>query len=148
MNGPTMRALRETVGMSVRVLADIAHVREQSIRRWETGINPIPDEIAQIVSDAKARQDEVVAFALAKYEALYDDAPEGTELTVELRYWCSEGDYLERSTDAALGADGDWLMANATTRRCAAVLEDIGVSVTYSDGTLPRPTTTPTLRLV
>lgn len=146
MNAPTLRALRETVGMSVRTLAELAHVQERTVRRWETGAAPVPDDVAGIVLDAKARQDEAVSFALSKYEAVYDALPDDAECAVELRYWCSERDYLERSTDAALGAGGDWLMANATTRRCAAVLEDIGVSVTYTDDALPRPT--PTLRIM
>jgi transcriptional regulator with XRE-family HTH domain len=148
MNGPTMRALRETVGMSVRTLAQLAGVQERTIKRWESGAAPVPADVAQIVTDAKERQDEVVSFALAQYEALYDQLPEGSDFAVELRYWVTERDYLERSTDAALGVDGDWLMANATTRRCAAVLEDIGIRVTYTSDELPRNASTPTLTLV
>lgn len=150
MNAPTMHALRETVGMSVRTLADLAHVQERTVRRWERGDAPVPDDVAKIVSDAKERQDFAVSYALAKYEDILDELPDGDALAVQLRYWATERDYLERSTDAALGADGDWLMANATTRRVAAVLEDMGVTVSYTDDALPRPTMTPTptLKLV
>ena len=144
MNAATLRALRETVGMSVRNLARLAHVQERTVKRWESGAMPIPADVERIVIDAKERQDEVVAFALAQYEALYDTAPDDVEVTIELRYWTSEAEYLERSTDAALGAAGDWMMANATTRRCAAVLEDEGMEVTYTSDALPREPTTPT----
>lgn len=148
MNAPTLRATREMVGMSVRRLAQLADVQERTIKRWESGTTPVPDDVAQIVSDAKARQDEVVTFALAQYEALYDQLPDDADFAVELRYWVTERDYLERSTDAALGVDGDWLMANATTRRVAAVLEDEGIAVTYTSDELPRVASTPTLTLV
>ena len=144
MNAATLRALRETVGMSVRNLAQLAHVQERTVKRWESGAMPIPADVERIVIDAKERQDEVVAFALAQYEALYDTAPDDVEVKIALRYWTSEAEYLERSTDAALGAAGDWMMANATTRRCAAVLEDEGMEVTYTSDELPREPTTPT----
>lgn len=148
MNGVTLRALREMVGMSVRDLARLADVQERTIARWERGASPVPDDVARIVRDAKARQDEIVSFALAKYESILDDLPDGEALAVRLNYWTTERDYLERSTDAALGVDGDWLMANATTRRVAAVLEDMGVAVSYTDDALPRPKPTTTLQLV
>lgn len=141
MNAATMRALREMVGMSVRTLAQLAHVQERTVKRWETGAMPIPADVERIVIDAKERQDEIVAFALAQYEVLYDNAPDGVEFTISMRYWTSEAEYLERSTDAALGAAGDWMMANATTRRCAAVLEDEGMEVTYTSDELPREST-------
>ena len=139
MDAATMKALRETVGMSVSTLARLARVQERTVRRWETGAAPVPEDVAEIVERAKERQDVAVYTAMQVYDDAIDELPDGSELSVDLRYWTSQAEYLEHSTDAALGLAGDWMMANATTRRVAAMLDSEGVAVRYTSDELPRP---------
>ena len=87
---------------------------------------------------AKAKQDAAIDAALERYDMLRDALPDDETPVVELRYWTSEREYLENSTDSALGVAGDWRMANANSRRLAAILESEGATVRWVGTGLPR----------
>lgn len=135
------RAIRETLGISYHDLARsplLDHtVSERTVKRWENGERDIPDDAWRLLDQHKLRQDAAVEHALEIYDDLLGSLPDDVEHRVALRYWTSEAEYLERSTGSRLGTDDDWLMANATTRRLAAVLEDMGVTVEYTNEPLP-----------
>lgn len=142
------QALRETVGISITALAhrivkpDGTHPQERAVRRYEDGKSGIiaPDDVWAILDNAKMRQDQVVSYAIGKYQ-LALEMTDGT-VRVELRYWNNERDYNTFSTDARFGVISDpsfdYMMANATTRRVAAILEDMGAEVTYTSAPLLR----------
>jgi hypothetical protein len=90
------------------------------------------------LDEAKAAQDDAIDEVLALCDAMREAIPDDEPPVVELRYWTSEREYLESSTDARLGAAGDWRMANANSRRLAAILESEGVTVEWVGAPIPR----------
>jgi hypothetical protein len=129
------RATRERVGITQTALARILGVEPRSVRRWE---NPnytgsIPQDAWDVVDAALARQRDVLEFALGKVDEIkkhYDQAPN----VVCLPYWLTEGDYVQWSTDADNGIEGDWHMANANNMALALRLEERGIDVEWVDG--------------
>lgn len=59
MTGGEMQTIREYLGLTLDTLASILHVREDTLRKWEAGKDPIPyripdeiDRIEALTSDA------------------------------------------------------------------------------------------------
>lgn len=129
------RAIREMTGLTQAGLASELGVEVRSVKRWESPEAPqVPPADAWAILDAaKARQDEIVAFSLAKVVELEDELGE-EPAEVRLPYWASADDYGAHSTDAAAGVAGDWRMANANNRRLAAALMATGRIVEWQDG--------------
>lgn len=132
-NEAEFKALRELVGMSQSMLADTLGVRVLSVKRWE---NPNydwrpPDEAWEVLDRARAKQLEVVRFAVFKVKGLENQAGERPG-TVNLTYWRSEDEY-----EAAHPGEGaKWQMANANSRLVCHELERLGYSVAFGFGGL------------
>lgn len=135
------RAIRERVGITQALLARTMGVSQRSVRYWEDPTSPRnpPEHAWHILDDALREQQRGIAFALHKYDAIVRDMDDVEPSVVELPYWLSEGDYLEHSTDAALGVAGDWRMANANNLALALRLEERGAIVHWVAGNPARP---------
>lgn len=133
-------AIREMVGMTQQALADELGVEVRSVKRWESPKAPQvpPQDACDVLEAALGRQREVVGFALDKVHDVMDETG-GAPQQVVLPYWSGAEDYGERSTDAALGVEGDWRMANANARALASALWAEGVDVLWSGTNPARP---------
>lgn len=65
MDPGELRMVREALGLTLDHLAGMLGVREDTLRRWESGREPIPhrvrEEVEQIEHDTAAAVDELVA---------------------------------------------------------------------------------------
>lgn len=140
MNKAEFHAIREMVGMTQQALADELGVMVRSVKRWESKRAPQvpPQEACDVLEAALERQHEVVTFALDKVHDVTDRQGVPPKAVV-LPYWSSAEDYEERSTDAALGVEGDWRMANANARALASALWAEGVDVMWDGSNPARP---------
>jgi len=129
------KAIREQVGITQSSLAGQLGVQVRSVKRWEDPNSPQlpPDDAWNVLEAALERQNEGVAAAIEAVMAIADEQGSFPE-HVELKYWLSEGDYLQWSTDADLGVASDWRMANANARACAAALESRDIEVVFRSG--------------
>lgn len=114
------KALRELLGMSQQLLADLMKVDVRSVRRWESpkmeGYRA-PDDAWDILERFREKQDWVVDTTLANLDEVEEEM-DGRPETVHLSYWFSEGEY-----EAAHPGEGKyWQMANANSRAVASAL--------------------------
>lgn len=124
------KAIRELLGMSQQLLADMLHVDVRSVRRWEsptaTNYGVAPDDAWKILEHYSEMQKWVIDSSLEKLEEIEDDM--GSEpREVSLTYWQNAEDY-----DKAHPGEGMyWQMANANSRLIGAILRSEGYSVNF-----------------
>ena len=124
------KALRESLGISQQLLADLLGINEKSVRRWEKrhdqGFYNPPQEAWDLLDDFRKKQLWVVESALQKVEEIEKNANQSPRL-VNLTYWQNEREY-----EKAHPTEGRYYqMANANSRIAAAVLEMRGYSVSF-----------------
>ncbi len=114
------RAMRESLGLSQRNVAEAAGVQVLAVKRWESGDRSIPPEVWHWLRETAKASDkavlETVKQTMAKY-GLQHKRP-----TVWLQYYRDQADYdLRRS-------DGDpYGLANANARKVASQLGMRGI---------------------
>lgn len=115
------KALRELLGMSQQLLADLLNVRVLSVKRWE---NPgydweAPEEAWKILDEYRAKQIEIIESAIDKAHELEEITGGGqSPTTIHLTYWHNEEEY----EDAHPGEGRFWQMANANSRLLSYLL--------------------------
>lgn len=131
------RALRETVGLSKRDVADALGVDVRSVKRWEApdGNQPVADAWALLMRyhDLHARAVETAVGQVEKMVAEVGRAPQAVRVT----YWRSQGEYDDHGRDP-----GPFGVANANARAVAEALRPYGVDVEFAywdDGAIPTP---------
>lgn len=114
-NKAEFKALRETVGMSQQLLADILDVDVRSVKRWEhpNGAEP-PQDAWDVLDEARARQVWVVEAAIDKTHELEREAGRAPE-AVRITYWPNAATYEAVHPDEGFS----WMMANANARLTA-----------------------------
>lgn len=126
------KAMREGLGMSQALLADLMGVHVKSVKRWEqpneTAYHNAPQDAWDILREYQARQREIVDFAIAKAVELDATMPDGAVPTVSLTYWFSEDEYEQ----AHPGEGRFWQMANANSRLTAYLLRGRGYEVDFN----------------
>lgn len=125
----SFKALRETLGMSQQLLAELLHVDLRSVKRWEsptaTAYKAAPDDAWELLESYAEKQAWVVETAL-------DDVAETEERhgepdVVSLTYWTSADQF-----EAAHPGWGQfWQMANANSRLIAWTLRNEGYQVDF-----------------
>lgn len=50
MNAAELKTLREACGLSQEWLAQRAGVNQRTVRYWESGKSPVPDDVAQVIA--------------------------------------------------------------------------------------------------
>lgn len=128
------KALRETVGITQRRLADDLDVTVLTVKRWESPSHPqnAPQSAWNLLDMLMERQDTAVRVALLEVDAVAEERGEQTE-EVTLPYWSSDSDYYQHHATRDHG-DESWSEVNATTRRIAVALRDRGIRVRWVDG--------------
>ncbi len=124
--GHELHAARDTLGLSLEAVAKIAGVmRPRTIRLWEERDDlPVP-------YDVWATLGEMLEEQVMTLKTTLEVIDESQATSARLVYWDNQGDYDEHHY---VSDGGRYEMANATTRRLAAILEDRGIKVTWVDG--------------
>ncbi len=132
LRGATLHALRERVGMSQRVLAELVSVSERSVMRWEshTGDGYCPDDVLETMYDLLDKQDDDVNRAVELAQLVLSTATIRPD-TVVLPYYPNQTTYIECHADS----DGYYGFANATLRAIAVELERLGLEVEWKYAT-------------
>src|SRR3546814_1499304 len=60
MNGPTLKTVREALGLSVPWFASFCNVQERTVRHWESGRNSVPSAIATGIRSLEKASAELV----------------------------------------------------------------------------------------
>jgi transcriptional regulator with XRE-family HTH domain len=69
MNGATLKTLREALGLNVAWLASAYGVQERSVRYWESGKAPVPDDVAQSIEQLEMLAATMVSNAASLVRA-------------------------------------------------------------------------------
>ena len=123
-----LKALRETVGMTQRDLADALGVEARSVKRWESAAAEgyrAPAEAWAVLEGARETQRQQVAYALEVVRGQAEKlghAPDAVALT----YYRDQAQY-----DACGRDEGPYGVANANARAVAGALEREGVAVEW-----------------
>lgn len=128
------RALRETLGLTQQRMADDLGVKVLSVKRWESPKYPqqAPANAWELLDTLQAVQDSAVEAALRQVQVVtHDMRDEPAEIV--LPYWASQDDYMEHHYLAA-ESDASWTEVNATNRRIALVMRQLGIKVDWVDG--------------
>ena len=128
------RYIRERVGISQTLMAELVGCTPRSVRYWEdpVSLSYPPQEAWDALDKALVYQDAIVEFTLSKVE-------EAAEIKgslpkyVDLPYWLSKAQYEAVHADDNPGTDSDWSMANANARVVAIRLEMMGVEVRWAN---------------
>ena len=124
------KAMRELLGMSQQLLADLLSVDVRSVKRWEsptaTAYKSAPDDAWELLDKYLEQQQWAVETGLQKVEETEDQMGRPPR-EVSLTYWFSEEAY-----EAAHPGEGRfWQMANANSRIVAAILRMDGYTVNF-----------------
>jgi transcriptional regulator with XRE-family HTH domain len=69
MTGAELKTLREGLNLSAQEMADILDIKaERSVRRWEDGSRPVPDDVAERVQVMDGQVDEIAGMLQANYQ--------------------------------------------------------------------------------
>lgn len=121
------KAMRESLGMSQQLLADIMDVNKFSVKRWESVSfdKYAPEEAWDILEHYQELQQQVIQAGLDRVILTHADL--GSLNEVNLTYWFNEEEYEK----AHPGEGRFWQMANANSRILAYLLRDQGYKVTF-----------------
>lgn len=124
-----LKAARELCGLSQQALADLLNVNKRSVKRWERGDNPAPQDAWAAIDKQLARHDAAIEYA----DMLLDQMEQADKPASEviLTYWRDQAEYDAHGRDK-----GYYGCANANSRTIADVLRANGVecSFRYYDG--------------
>lgn len=123
------KAAREACGMSQQALADALGVNKRSVKRWERGDNPPPQDAWDALDAQAANRDAAIEWAWSVIDAVEETGREPS--AVELTYWRDQAEYDAHGRD-----EGYYGCANANARAVADVLRGCGIECRfrYFDG--------------
>lgn len=123
-----LKALRETVGMMQRDLAEELDVDVRSVKRWESPATEgyhAPDDAWLVLENARETQRQQVAYAL-KVVREQEEAQGHAPSAIALTYYRDQEQY-----DACGRDSGPYGVANANARAVADALEREGYQVEW-----------------
>lgn len=118
------RALRELCGITQQQAADACGVRVLTVKRWERGDAPVPDDAMAWLMECVAEHDRGVANELGEIMA---NLPEGAEVC--LTYYRTQEQADAEAYHEQAGPHG---FLNAVTRSTAEHLVAMGYRVSFS----------------
>lgn len=115
------RAKREGLGLTQSDVAEAADVRTLTVKRWESGTSPIPQDVWQWLDHVERH------FSQAAVSAAVDSiCKSGIAGTVFLTYYRTQAEYDEFGRD-----EGPFGLANANSRKVAQALETKGYTCRF-----------------
>jgi len=95
MLGIELRARREALGLTQRLLAADLGNAQATVSQWETGVRAIPADVEQRIRDLEERMESLVSDAVDALEALDGAGQEGAVLHVwadDAAFWAAHPD--------------------------------------------------------
>lgn len=114
------RALRDMVGFKQDEFADIVGVDRSTVRRWDSGKEPLTEAAWNTLGAMADEHFGLVGDLMGDIQASCD-IPEGTA-AVRLPYYRSVNDYH---------GDADWMSANKAAHAAAERLLELGYEVEF-----------------
>ncbi len=102
MTGAELKTIRESLGLSVKWLAEKAGVSHRSASYWESCTFSVPDDVAQMINALDAGIDSMVTQAINVIDDQIKGQGELPEKVVLLRYRTDEDLWQFRSDMAGL----------------------------------------------
>ena len=121
MRAAQFRAIREMLGLSQQDVADAVEVDRRSVKRWESGEYPVPDDVAEWLMAERASADYTVRNVVKDILSA-----EVVPATVSLTYYRTQEEY-----DSFRRDDGPFGISNANARRVADALEAEGIACEF-----------------
>lgn len=90
MNAAEMKTLRESLGLTVKWLADQAQVKERTVQYWEAGRNAVPEDVAGMLKSIDAQIWNIVGHTVLQIKKLADSEAELPERLDLIRYRTDE----------------------------------------------------------
>ncbi|WP_367113837.1 helix-turn-helix transcriptional regulator [uncultured Slackia sp.] len=109
------------LGLSQQDVAEAVGVDRRSVKRWESGEYPVPDDVAEWLMGEKAAADYTVRNVVKDILSA-----EVVPATVSLTYYRTQEEYDEHGRD-----DGPFGISNANARRVADALEAEGIACKF-----------------
>ncbi|MEB0201994.1 hypothetical protein QN354_09520 [Cryobacterium sp. 5I3] len=94
MTAAEFKIKRERLGVSGRWLADRVGVLDRQVRRWESGVAPVPADVVKFVDDLDAEARELARKLRGAPRPLVSYRNDG-------EYWASDTDAAARSIPAS-----------------------------------------------
>ncbi|MEB0303830.1 hypothetical protein QN345_00555 [Cryobacterium sp. 10I1] len=94
MTAAEFKIKRERLGVSGRWLADRVGVLDRQVRRWESGVAPVPADVVKFVDDLDAEARELADALRAGARKLVSYRNDG-------EYWAADADAAARSLPAS-----------------------------------------------
>jgi len=85
MTPAELKTTREALGLPTIWLAQQAKVNDRTVNRWESGIRPIPQEIIDIIIEAKRVHDEMAHQTLRFLQDASVDHPDAEPVLYRYR---------------------------------------------------------------
>lgn len=126
MNAATFRALRETTGISQRLIAETLGVEERSVKRWERGDRAVPNDVAEWIEDMVRDHDAAVSQTVRELQKMVKEIDDG-QPPIDLTYYRTQAEY-----DLAGRDEGDYGMVCARARSIAEALRELGYEVEFN----------------
>lgn len=86
MTGAELRTIRDSLGLSADQFAQMVGVRDRTVRRWEVGDWPVPDEVAKVLSSLDAQIEHSVIQAVDTLKSAQDAVNGEPDDVVLIRY--------------------------------------------------------------
>jgi transcriptional regulator with XRE-family HTH domain len=86
MNGPTLRTVREALGLSVPWFARFCNVQERTVRHWESGRNTVPIAVAAAVRQFEKASADLVAQIVDQVRRIIAEHGLPTKVLAVMRY--------------------------------------------------------------
>ncbi|MEB0001616.1 hypothetical protein QN357_01525 [Cryobacterium sp. RTC2.1] len=112
MTAAEFKIKRERLGVSGRWLADRVGVLDRQVRRWESGVAPVPADVVKFVDDLDAEAGELARKLRGASRPLVSYRNDG-------EFWAADGDAEARALPASF------------YRAVLGRIFDSGVSVVY-----------------
>lgn len=90
MTGAELKTLRESLGLPVRWLANVAEVKERTINYWENGVFQIPEDVELLLLEINNLLNAQVTEAMRHFDSAALTRSGGAGKVVLLRYKTNE----------------------------------------------------------
>lgn len=123
MTEADLRAMREACGITRQELAGMLEVSSSTVKKWERGEKPVPQDAVDLVLSLFDRHEDVVQAAVDAFLDAHEDT--GVE-TATITYFRGQDQYDAHGRDP-----GSYHMANANARAAAERIVGLGFEVEF-----------------
>lgn len=128
MNAATLKGYRELCGITQQHLADMAGVSIASVKKWERGEKPVPQDVSDLILSRYVYHCELVDDLVSRT----DGVPRGSMVGLEYFRSQEQANIASERESGSYGSEAvPYQELNAAARSAAEVLLDLGQLVTF-----------------